>query len=131
MIHIRNSKALARALASPIEDQIKRLLSVRRDQLGGDIKDQAHFTIVQPGDTANELEQTVGFSVFRNPADGSRLGESDFTPGWEWIEDHGFAYELCFIMDDSGFGHVVIVPNVDAVDGSLIELCATYAGQHA
>jgi hypothetical protein len=131
MLSIADGEALTRALTSTLDDRIKRLLELRRDQLGGDITDQAHFAIVQPADTAADLERTIGFSIFRNPADGSRSGDPDFTPGWEWIEDHGFAYELCFIMDDSGFGHVVIVPKADAIDRSIIDLCATYASEHA
>ena len=113
MLSISDGEALTRALSSTIDDRLKRLLQLRRDQLGGDITEQAHFAIVQPIDTATDLQQIIGFSVLENPADGTCVGEPDFYPGWEWIEDHGFAYELCFIMDDSGFAHVVIVPRKD------------------
>jgi hypothetical protein len=131
MLSISNGEALKRALNSPIDGQLKQLLRLRRDQLGGDITDQVHFAIVQPADTAADLERTIGFSVFQNPADGSRVGEPDFAPGWEWIEDHGFAYELCFIMDDSGFGHVVIIPKEQGVDPELLDFCRQYASEHA
>jgi hypothetical protein len=97
-----------------------------------DLADLAHFAIVQPEDAPADLERAIGFDVFVNPADGSRLGDPDWQPGWEWIEDHGFAWELCFIMDDSGFGHVVIVPKEPGVDSSLLNLlCRTYAPAHA
>jgi hypothetical protein len=131
MLSIRDGEALSRALTSSIDDRTKRLLELRRDQLGGNITDQVHFAIVQQGDTAADLERTIGFSIFQSPADGSWLGEPDWTPGWEWIEDHGFAYELCFIFDDSGFVHVVIVPKTQGIDRRVIELCATYAVEHA
>ena len=107
------------------------LLRLRRDQLGGDITDQAHFVVVQPTDTPADLERTIGFSVFQNPADGSRAGELDFSPGWEWIEDHGYAYELCFIMDDSGFGHVVIISKEQGIDPELLNFCLPYTSEHA
>src|SRR4051794_27069271 len=103
MLSITNGEALKRALSSPIDDRLKRLLQLRRDQVGGDIIDQTHFAIVQPADPPADLERPIGFSIFCNPADGGRFGEPDWSPGWEWIEDHGFASELCFIMDDSGF----------------------------
>jgi hypothetical protein len=131
MLSISDGEALQRALSSPIDDRLKRLLTLRRDQLGGDITDQAHFVVVEPKDSAADLERTIGFSVFENPVDGSRFGEPDWTPGWEWIEDHGYAYELCFIMDDSGFGHVVIIPKEQGVDSDLLNLCQQYASATA
>jgi hypothetical protein len=131
MLSIRDGGALSRALSSPIDERIKRLLTMRRDQLGGDITDLAHFVIVQLDDTAGDLQRAIGFSVFRNAGDGSVFGDPDFTPGWEWIEDHGFAYELCFIMDDSGFAHVVIVPRTGGTEATLINFCRQYASEHA
>lgn len=131
MLSIIDGGALSRALSSPIDERIKRLLARRRDQLGGDITDQAHFAIVQPADTPADLERTIGFSIFCNPADASRFGEPEWTPGWEWIEDHGFAYELVFILDDSGFAHVVIVEKAAGVNAQLLNLCAAYASEHA
>jgi hypothetical protein len=131
MLSISDGEALKCALRSPIDDRLKRLLTLRRDQLGGDITDQAHFAVVEPNDAAADLERTLGFSVFENPVDGGRFGEPDWTPGWEWIEDHGYAYELCFIMDDSGFGHVVMIPKAQGVDAELIRLCSTYSSVQA
>jgi hypothetical protein len=127
MLSVIDGEALTCVLKSPIDDRLKELLRLRRDQLGGAITDQAHFAIVQPSDTAADLERTLGFSVFENPVDGSHFGDPDWSPGWEWIEDHGFAYELCFIMDDSGFGHVVIIPKQQGVDSELLNLCQQYA----
>lgn len=131
MLSISDGEALTRALTSNIDDRIKQLLQLRRSQLGGDIADQARFAIVQPADTPADLERTIGFSIFCNPADGSRFGEPEWTPGWEWIEDHGFAYELCFIMDDSGFGHIVIVPTLQGIDPEVVRLCSAYDSEHA
>src|SRR5689334_3606521 len=110
MLSINDGEALKRALASAIDVRIKRLLAARRDQLGGEILDQAHFTIVQATDTAADLARTIGFSIFRNPADDSSLGDPEFTPGWEWMQDHGWGWEQVWIMDDSGYAHVIIIP---------------------
>lgn len=133
MLSIRDEASLRRALKLPIDDRSRRLLQRRRTQLGydNDLSDMAHFVIVQPGDTLEELEWLLGFSVFQNPVDGSHFGEPDFSPGWEWIEDHGFCFEFVFIMDDSGFGHVVLVPKAQGVDATLLEFCAAYASEHA
>ena len=133
MLTITDGGSLLRALSTPIEERLRKLLTTRREQLGDEypLNDLAKFVIMEPNDTAADVEQAIGFSVFQNPADGSRWGQPDFTPGWEWLEDHGFAYELCFVMEDSGFGHIVIVPKSEGVDATLLEFCAAYAAEHA
>ena len=136
MLLIQSEEALTRALRSDLDHRTKALLRLRarqltRDAPDEDIADLAHFAVVQPGDTPADLERAIGFDVFVNAADGSRMGDPDWQPGWEWIEDHGFAWELCFIMDDSGFGHVVVIPKEQGVDPSLLNLCRAHAPAHA
>jgi hypothetical protein len=133
MLSIRDEASLTRALELPIDHRIKRLLRKRRTQLGYEfgLTELAHFVVVQPRDTLEALEQVLSFSVFQNPVDGSHFGEPYFSPGWEWIEDHGFCFEFVFIMDDSGFGHVVIVPKEQGIGPELLKLCRRYASEHA
>lgn len=125
MLTITDGGSLARALKLPIDIQLKRLLMERRDQLGGDITDQARFIIVQPGDSMTALEQELGWSVFTTP-EGQRFGEPDYYPGWEWLADHGHCFEMVFIMTDDGFAHVVLVENSPGVDPDLLKLCRMY-----
>ena len=125
MLTITDGGSLARALKLPIGLRLKRLLTERRDQLGGDIKDQARFIIVQPGDVMTALEQELGWSVFTTP-EGQRFGESDFYPGWEWIADHGHCFEMVFILTDDGFAHVILIENSPGVDPDLLKLCRMY-----
>lgn len=127
MLSISDGGSLAHALSSSIDHRLKLLLSRRRDQLGGDLSGQAHLVIAQPADNLDALQQGLGFSPLDNPIDGSRFGDPDFSPGWEWLADHGFCFELVFIFDDSGFAHVVLVPKEQGVDTELIALCSTYA----
>ncbi len=128
MLTITDGVSLARALRMPLDPGIKRLLRLRCKQLGGDTTGQVRFVIFQPGDTLDQLDRQLSFSVFQNAGDGSRIGELDFTPGWEWIEDHGHFFELVFIFDDSGFAHVVLIENSQGVDPELLSLCRVYAG---
>jgi hypothetical protein len=129
MLSITDGGSLARALNSDLNPQLKGLLAKRQKQLGNEypLDELAHFVLVGPADRLDELEEYLGFSVFQNVVDGYRFGEPDFTPSWEWIEDHGYCFELVFIMDDSGFGHVVIVEKMQGVDPELLSLCSTYA----
>ena len=126
MLSITDGGSLSRALKLPIDLRLKQLLIERRDQLGGNITDKARFVIVQPGDNPNALEAELSFSVFQNPGDGTRFGDPDFTPGWEWIEDHGFCFELVFIFTDDGFAHVALIQNAQGIDPELLKLCRLY-----
>jgi len=126
MLTITDGGSLAHALKTSIDRRLKRLLIERRDQLDGDIKNKARFVIVRPGDTIEALEAALSFSVFQNPGDGTRFGDPDFTPGWEWIEDHDHIFELVFIFTDDGFAYVVMVENKKGVDPDLLRLCRLY-----
>lgn len=127
MLTIIDGGSLARALKLPIDPSLKRLLSERRDQLGGDITNQARFLVMQPGDSLNALEQELGFSVFQNHADGRRFGDPDFSPSWEHLEWHDFGWEVYFIFTDDGFAHVVLTPNAAGVDAELTALFSQFA----
>ncbi len=126
MLTITGGGSHARALRTPIDLRLKRLVIKRRDQLGGDFGGQARFVIVQPGDSLAALEAELNFSVFQHPGDGTRLVDPDFTHRWQWIEDHGHCFELVFIMTDDGFAHLVIVQNLQGVDLALLKLCRLY-----
>lgn len=129
MLIVTNEHSLSHALGSSIDPRLKQLLLDRIQQLEvEELSTAARFVIVQPGDTIVDVDRGLGFSIMQNPGDGTRYGDPDFTPGWEWIEDHGFAFELVFIFTDDGFAHVVFVPIEPSIDANLLNLCATYAG---
>lgn len=130
MLSISSSAALERA-KTLLPDTIRDLLELRRDQLGGEIAGHARFVLFLAADRPCWLEEALGFSIFRNAGDGSRHGDADFTPGWEWIEDHGHCFELCFVLDDSGFAHVVIVENALGVNRQMLDFCVQFARQDA
>ncbi|HEX8580653.1 MAG TPA: hypothetical protein VF655_13800 [Allosphingosinicella sp.] len=130
MLSINDGPSLLRALSTPLDPRLRHLLSQRRDQLGGSITGHARFVVVQPNDTLTTVEQAFSFSPLQNPIDGSRFGDPDFTPAWEWIEDHGFCFEVVFIFDDSGFAHVLLVEKAEGVDPQLIALCQAHASGH-
>ena len=97
MLTITDGGSLSRALSSSIHTRLKSLLTERVRQLDvEDLSTAARFVIVQPGDTGEALEQALSFSVLQNPADGTRFGDPDFSPGWEWLASHLFGYELTF-----------------------------------
>lgn len=130
MLSITDGGSLARALSSSINHHLKHLLTTRSGQLGGNIEGQARFVVAQPADPLFVIQEALGFSPLHNPIDGSRFGDPEFTPAWEWMEDHGFCFELVFTFDDSGFAHVLIVEKAEGVDPELLTLCRTCTSEH-
>jgi hypothetical protein len=114
MLNVTNSASLARALDSPLDGAIKRLLTLRRDQLSEhidtDIGELAHWIVVEPGDGIADLETAAGYPIITNPA-------------FEWIMDHGGFYELPTVLSDDGFGVILIVPDLEGIDPALLTLC--------
>jgi hypothetical protein len=116
MINITDSAAFARAMDSPLDPELRRLLLMRRDQLladtGGDydLGDVAHLIVVEPGDTVAQVEATAGWPVVNSPV-------------FEWVIRHaGYILEAPVICDDSGFGIVIFLPEVPGIDGTLLKL---------
>lgn len=78
----------------------------------GDLNDIGTFVIVESGDTLADIESALGVSITMN---GS--------PTWEWVIRHGSIFEAPIILSDSGWGHVLIVPDTEGIDARLLSLC--------
>lgn len=112
---IADAGALARALDSPLEEALRRLLAERIEQLLADtdheydLSELARIIIADPGDSVPALEAAAGYQVMTNPA-------------FEWVADHGGWFEAVNVLDDSGQGVILFVPDREGVDTSLLEL---------
>ena len=119
--------AVRAAVADPdLNPQLRALLAARARQLEDDAEelgDLAHFHAVEPSDGPAEASAALGFPPDANLVDGSRYGDPDFTPSWEWVEEHGGWFELAFVLTDEGFGHVLLVPDRPDTDPRLLALC--------
>jgi hypothetical protein len=130
MITLRTATAVKSTIALLADNRLRSLLTERFEQLtaaweGIDLSDLTHFLIIQPGDTAADAERELGWSLLVNPVDGARFGQPDFTPSWEWIEDHGGWFEAVFILSDDGFGISLFVQDHPATDPELLAMCRT------
>lgn len=117
---IQSWTELAAYLDSPIASDLKSLLLTRRDQLVeyGELSELGIFVIVEPGNTMAAIEEAVGWPIL-----------IDGVPTFEWVQRHGTIFEMPFVLSDSGVGHVLIVPDAEGIDPSLLELCRAYAEQ--
>jgi len=101
-------------------DQVEETSPWDADELGP-------IVVVEPGDTADDLDAALGFPVLRGLFDDVPFGDEGYAPAFEFIEAHGEAcYELVFIISDSGFGYDIFVLNRPGVDPVLLAMCATY-----
>ena len=92
-----------------------------------DPDEHGFFILIETGDTSEQIESETGYSLLKSLFNGTVYGEPDFTPDFEYLEDHVGFYEAVFIFTDSGFAVVMIVPKEDSIDGRILELCAEFA----
>lgn len=132
MISIRSWAEMTRALASPIDADLIRLLALRREQLleqeGYDLGELAHFIVAEPGDALAAIEVAAGIPLATNMIDGSKQGEPGFTASFEYVERHSGAwFEAVTIVSDDGFGLVLLVPDRPDIDPALLGLVRDHA----
>lgn len=132
MIPIYDSATMQRVLAGPIDPDLKAILLQRLDLLQEyletyDFGELLTVLIVQPGDSIEAIETELTFSPLVC-LEGYRFPDSRFTSGiWEFIIKRTGYFEMTMCLCDSGLGHLLILPDRDGVDPTLLELCRTYA----
>lgn len=122
MLIITDAAALARALDSPLDAEIRALLALRWGQLradtGGDYElcELVQFVVAQPHDEVAAIETDIGFPLFTEPA-------------FEWVQDHGGWFESIVILSDDGFGIALFVPDRDGIDPRMLSVMRDQAVQ--
>jgi len=115
MLIVTDAEGLVSALASPLPENIKALLALRRDQLLSDTNGEyelgelVHWIIVAQGDALPAIEAAANYPITPDPP-------------WEWVLDHGGIFEAPIILSDDGFGVVLIVPDEPGVDPVLLSM---------
>jgi len=109
---------------------IRQLLALRFAQLGAeqpyDPDEIGHFVLVESGDSLAAIEAETGCWLVSTPFADARYGEADYSPLFEFAEEHPACYEVGFIFNDGGYGIVLIVPKADA-DAEVLGYCQQYA----
>ena len=99
--------------------ELRQLLTSRRKQLN------CHLYILENDDTPDDLERAIGFPVMTNIFDGVRYPDPDFVPCCEALDDHGFCYELLYLLSDGDDGTLIFIPKT-VRDGELLAMCGQY-----
>lgn len=104
----------------------KRLLDAKSIE-GIEISDLLNIIVVDEGDTVEEIEHQLGFTVLHNRWNGCSHTSKSFTPSWDALDAHVYWYELIFVISDDGFGFIVFLPRSNSDE--LITLCDKYANE--
>lgn len=51
-------------------------------------------------------------------------------PLWEVLDAHPNGFEWVFVLHDSGYGAIMLVPDGPDTDAELMKLCRSYAARH-
>jgi hypothetical protein len=106
------------------DHDILKLVKLRHDQLGDEMFDSVF--IIEAGDTVEDIEQEIGFSLLTNLFDDVRYPDPDFVPCFEVLEDHGGCYEMLFILSDGDDAIEIFIPKT-GVDPLLLSMCSQFA----
>ena len=125
---ILHGPALIHRIADP---SIRSLASHRFSQvLSGepyDYDQHGYMIVIEPEDSIESLESETSCSIIHNAFDGTHFGDSDFTPCFEALEEHGNCYEMLFILNDECFAIDIFIPKHSGIDPQLLALCIEYA----
>ena len=102
--------------------EIKSLIKLRSEQLGPEF----FGILVEVGDTISSLESVCLCPILSNPLNDAVYGDEDFVPLSEFIEDHGFCYEMVFLFSDDDPGTALFIPKSSGIDPVLLSLCAAF-----
>lgn len=110
MIYITDEAMLQEVL----DPALRALLTSRSDQLlanasGYELSEIAHFIVAETGDPIDEIEAAANYPLITEPA-------------FEWAVDHGGWFETVTVLSDDGFGIVLLVPDRDGIDPTLLNL---------
>lgn len=89
-------------------------------------QDYGRFLVLSPGDDISLLEAANCDHLVCSLFGEACLGDADFTPCWEWADDHGSFYEVAVIFSDAGNFDAIIIPKT-GMPQVLLDLCAEYA----
>lgn len=110
---------------------LRELVDCRFDEISGDepFDPEIHgvFIVVEPGDTATDLENVSGCPILTNTITARHFGEDGFEPLFEYLGEHTPCFELVFVSGDGDFGIVIFIPKTEDIAPELLSFCATYA----
>lgn len=122
--------------AARLDAGVRAVLALRLAQLAEFLDDYtlaelATFHVAEPGDTVASLSAETGLPIAHGWCDDAPYGTPDFAPAWDVLERYdteaGAVFEFVFVLSDSGYAEVLLVPDRLGTDDTLLALCRHYA----
>ena len=122
--------------AARLDAGVRAVLALRLAQLAEFLDDYAlaelaTFHVAEPGDTLTSLAAQTGLPIAHGWCDDAPYGTPGFAPAWDVLERHdteaGAVFEFVFVLSDSGYAEVLLVPDRPDTDETLLALCRRYA----
>lgn len=128
MLVLRDTTAIAGITDPVLRQLIERRIQEINECCRWDADELGPMIVVEPGDTADDLQAIMNFSILEGIFDDSRFGDDDFSPSFEFAEAHcDYLYELVYIVSDSGYGYDIFILNRPGIDPTILAFCQTYA----
>ncbi len=96
-----------------------------------DPEEHGYIVIVEPGDDVKTLETETGCPILTDWFRESTYGDEDFAPAFEWLDNQLFCYAMGYILNDSGYALLLIIPKLSGVDSELLKMCRENADMHS
>ncbi|MFT4911610.1 MAG: hypothetical protein ACI9YM_000180 [Brevundimonas sp.] len=114
MLSLTDRDAVTAALTDPtLDPDLRALIGLRVWQVDTDrrrpLGEILQLVVIQPSDTSEVIHEAVGFPITWDQAE---------QPGWEWFNDHGSWFELCYVLTDD-FGMLVFVADDPGTNETL------------
>ena len=110
--------------------QVRQLVEQRIGSItaqGFDMSEVGYFLVVEPGDTLEAIAGQLGFVPTINRLTGKRYDDAKFSPHFESVLDHGHCWEVTYIISDSGYGAVLVIPRADGMPREICDMCRKFA----
>lgn len=128
MLVLRDTTAIVSITDPVLRQLIERRIQEINECCPWDADELGPMIVVEPGDTADDLQAIMNFSILEGIFDDSRFGDEDFSPSFEFAEVHGdHLYELVYIVSDGGYGYDIFIVNRPEIDPTILAFCQTYA----
>ena len=90
------------------------------------------FLVLEAGDDPRIVESVdCTRLVSAAPLGPACLGDDDFVPIWDWVDDHGSFYEVGLVIADAGDFQAVLIPKSPGTSPALLQLCERNLTQQA
>lgn len=126
MIVLRDPSDLAKVSDKAIAQLLKQRFAEISNNGPFDPDIHGYFVVVQAGDTLEKLEQETGCWITSSLFSDAKFGESEFVPGFEFLEELPFCFEMVFVLNDGGYGVLFAIPKTE-IDDQLLRYCREFS----